>query len=61
MDIDEKEFSGDDFDLALDPLGAKRRTDDDDEDFLADDEDLLPLDDDMLGEAAGFDPYDPNY
>lgn len=61
MDIDEKEFSGDEFD-GLDPLAMpKRRSDDDEDDFLADDEDLLPLDDDLLGEAAGFDTYDPYY
>ena len=54
--MDEKEFGGEDFDTGLNPLGAANRRSDDD-----DDEDLLPLDDDMLGEAAGFDPLDPNY
>ncbi len=61
--MDEKEFGGEDFDTGLNPLGAANRRSDDDDDELSllDDEDLLPLDDDMLGEAAGFDPLDPNY
>ncbi len=62
MDIDEKEFAGEDFD-GIDPLVLpKKRSDDDDEDdLLGDEDDLLPLEDEDLFVGGGFDSFDPNY